>query len=122
MEEVVGAPARAGQALVCDEAPAGLHPSGFDPSRVAEIAGKLTDGQRRCIESARYLDPKAYGLRGFEVEGRSANSLRLRGLANGREIRSFTGRSRRGIVLNEVGIEVRNRLIADTNREGAGHG
>lgn len=74
------------------------------------IAAKLTKGQAECLASARYLDPAAYGIPGYEVSGRSANSLSLKGLAQGREIRSFTGRSRRGIVLTALGEAIRESL------------
>lgn len=79
---------------------------------VAQIVAGLTDGQRKCIAAAKYLDPRAYGVSGWEVSGRSANSLSLRGLVAGREIRSFTGRSRRGIVLTDVGLAVRTALLS----------
>jgi hypothetical protein len=83
---------------------------------IAEIARGLTIGQRLVIVDAHYLDPRAYGVEGWEVSGRSANSLSLKGLAKGREIRSLAGRSRRGIALTDIGLLVRAHLAA----EGAG--
>lgn len=82
----------------------------IDEAEVARIAAGLTKGQAACILEARHLDARAYGREGYEVVGRSANSLSLKGLAEGREIRSFTGRSRRGIALTSLGQAVRKHL------------
>lgn len=73
------------------------------------LAARLSEAQRTCLLDARYLHP-ALGAEGWEIRGRTANSLSLRGLAAGREIRSLTGKSRRGLALTPLGEQVRLHL------------
>jgi len=77
-EQGLGAPSGTGS-HASHEAPTGLRPTGFDPSRIASIAAKLTPAQAEAILAIRPGEER----RAIDFNANSANSLAATSRAGG---------------------------------------
>jgi hypothetical protein len=83
----------------------------MDKDQIAAIVKGLTKGQAKAIIDAIERPAPAYVITFWEIRGRSANSLSLKGLAVGRDLQSLSGRRRRALVLTPLGLAVRQYLL-----------